>query len=124
MSSILDIPREKRLELALEVIRSHQPPSIRAIAALYQVSYSTLSRRLRGQVSRSNGQVHNRKLTPTEEQTLFQRIVSLDERGLSPSLPLIRKMANVLLQKRIPNASVGQSWVSRFMERYDELEAR
>lgn len=124
MSSILDIPREKRLETALEVIRSREISSIRAAASLYQVSYATLSRRLRGQASRSDGQAPNRKLTPTEEQTLLQRIISLDERGLSPSLPFVRRMADLLLQERVPDASVGQLWVSRFMKRHDELKTR
>ena len=124
MSSTLDIPGEKRLELALEAIRSRQLPSIRAAASLYQVSLATLSRRLRGQPSRCNGQAPNRKLTPIEEQALRQRIISLDERGFSPALPFVRKMANLLLQKRVPGASVGQLWVSRFMDRDRNLKTQ
>ena len=122
MTSDSDIPHEERVELALKAIRLCQLPSIRAAAALYQVSYSTLSRRLRGQTSRSNGQVPNRRLTPTEEQTLLQRIISLDECGHPPTLPFVRKMADILLQKRVPNTSVGQLWVSRFLKRHDDLK--
>ncbi|KAL2024734.1 hypothetical protein VTK56DRAFT_6935 [Thermocarpiscus australiensis] len=120
MSSISGIPREKRLELALEVIRSGQLSSIRAAASLYQVSHATLIRHL----TRCNGQAPNRKLTLTEEQTLLQRIISLEERGLSPTLPFVQRIGNVLLQKRVPDASVKQLWVSRFMKRHEELKTR
>ena len=78
-----DILYETRLNLALQAIQSSQAPSIRATAALYNIPRTTLQDQL------CNAQVNNRKLTPTEEQALLDRIISLDERGLSPTLPLV-----------------------------------
>ncbi len=75
---------EKDLDLALSAIKSVPDSSIRTIASLYNVSYVTLSRRLRGRTTRRDAQTNNRKLTPTEEQVLLDRIKSLDDQGFSP----------------------------------------
>jgi hypothetical protein len=103
-----DLTYEKKLGLALQSIEASENPNIRQIARLYDILRATLGHRLRGRPSRHDAQQSNRKLTPTEEQTLLQRIISLDERGLSPSLPLVRRMADVLLQKHVSDASIGQ----------------
>jgi hypothetical protein len=89
------IPYENRLDLALKAIELSQVTSIRAAAALYGVSRATLQNRLRGRVTRRDAQVNNRKLTSTEELALLDRIKSFDDHGLSPTLPFVRRMANL-----------------------------
>jgi len=119
-----DIPYETRLNLALQAIQSSQAPGIRATAALYNIPRTTLQDQLHGRAMLRNAQVNNRKLTPTEEQALLDRIISLDERGLSPTLPLVRRMADLLLSQREPSSSVGTNWVTRFVQRHDKLMSK
>ena len=83
------LPYEERFNLAIQAIQLSQVPSIRAAAALYDVPETTLKDRLRGRVARKDAQINNRKLSPTEEQALLQRIASMDERGMPPTLPFI-----------------------------------
>ena len=119
-----DIPYKTRLNLALQAIQSSQVRSIRAAAALYNIPRTTLQDQLHGGGTRHDAQVNNRKLTPTEEQALLDRIISLDERGLSPTLPLVRQMADLLLSQREPLSSVGENWVTRFVQRHEELMSK
>lgn len=102
-------------------IRLVQVPRIRSAAALYNVSESTLRYRKRGHVAQRDTQVNNRKLTATEEQALIDRIISFDERGLSPTLPLVRRMADLLLSQCAAGSSVGKNWLTRFVQRHNEL---
>ena len=52
--------------------RNNPKQSVRALAVAYDVPKSTLQRRLRGIQARSEIASINRKLSPTEEQSLVQ----------------------------------------------------
>ena len=118
MASEPGIPYEKRLDLALSAIQSSTISSIYKAAVLYNVSHTTLYRRLRGRATRRDGQTPNRKLTASEEQALIDRIIELDNHGYSPPLPYVRQMANRLLQQRLPGSVVGPNWLTRFLKRH------
>ena len=74
---------------------------------MYDIPKSTLQTRLRGIPSRHEIRSVNLNLTDTEELTLVNWILSMDERDLPVRIPLIRDMANLLLQKR--TCTVGLS---------------
>ena len=80
--------------------------------------------RLKGRPTRRNAQVNNRRLTPTEEKILIQRIISLDNNGFSPTLPFVRSIANLLLQQREPSKEVGLNWLTRWLRCHNELVAK
>ncbi len=84
-----DLPYETRLDSALQAIETLENPKIQQISYLYNIPRTTLRDQLRGRVSRHDAQLCNRKLTPTKDQLLLQRIIALDEQGLSPTLPFI-----------------------------------
>jgi hypothetical protein len=88
------------MALAINAYKSGSFTSIHEAAVTYEVSYTTLRARLQGRVSRQEIRSANLKLTDTEEQTLVNWILSMDERGLPVRTALIRDMANLLLQKR------------------------
>jgi hypothetical protein len=115
---------EERIHLALQAVQLDQVSSIRKAAVLYKVNRSTLQNRQRGGSGRRDAQTNNRELTPTEEKVLLQRIVALDNHGLSPSLPFVRRMADLLLQEREPLSSVGKNWLTRFIQRHDEFTSK
>jgi hypothetical protein len=64
---------EGKLLLAISDYESGKFRSIRAAAKAYEVSYATLSRRLKGVAPQCESQLFNRKLTQTEENALVSR---------------------------------------------------
>jgi hypothetical protein len=64
-----------------------------------------------------------RKLTVTEETALAQWILSMDERGMPPTVAYTRRMANLLLSERSQD-NVGENWVRKFVSRHDEIKAK
>src|SRR5450432_3088622 len=123
------VQQEGRIALASEALKQGYFTSFRAAARAYDVSWKTLSRRARGQLSRRDRRSPNCKLTATEELTLVQWILSMDQRGLAPRPDSVRQMADLLLQKRSnsnsnPISQVGQNWVYNFVQRHKALQTR
>ncbi|KAM4059765.1 helix-turn-helix, psq domain-containing protein [Hirsutella rhossiliensis] len=99
------VPREERVLLAVRAYQQGQFESTRKAAAAYDVPQSTVSDRLRGVIRRRDAQVNNLKLTATEETALVQWILSMDERGMPPTMAYTRRMANcgegVIVEKKV-----------------------
>jgi len=128
-TSIPAINQEDRLILATEAVKNGQSASIRAAARSYDVPSSTLAYRINGRPIRRDSQLANHKLTSTEETTLVEWILSMDERGLPPRAASVRRMADLLLANRassIPNTipTTGQCWVRNFVKRHPELQSK
>jgi len=114
---------EERVLLAVEAFRQGQFQSVNQAAEAYDVPQSTVSDRLHGLPSRRDAQINNRKLTPTEEASLVQWILSMDERGMPPTVAYTRRLANLLLSERDKDP-VGENWVRNFVRRHDEIKAK
>ena len=124
--SAQSLSKEGRMALAINSYKSGYFTSKREAAASYEVSYTTLRARLEGRVSRQEIRSANLKLTNTEELTLVDWILSMDERGLPVRTTSIRDMANLLLQKRTgidasSTRQVGIQWPYNFIRRHDTL---
>ncbi|KAM4061557.1 Tc5 transposase DNA-binding domain-containing protein [Hirsutella rhossiliensis] len=117
------VPREERVLLAVRAYQQGQFESTRKAAAAYDVPQSTVSDRLRGVIRRRDAQVNNLKLTATEETALVQWILSMDERGMPPTVAYTRRMANLLLSERGKDP-VGENWVRKFVGRHGEIKAK
>jgi hypothetical protein len=123
---------EGRIALAIQAFQKGQFRSLKAATDAYDVPYSTTYTRIKGTVARRDLQPPNLKLTQYEELSLKQWILSMDECGLSPRIDTVRRMANLLLQKRdntspVFNAlipTVGKNWVYKFIQRHDPLKSR
>jgi len=119
--------REGRISLAIAAYRNNPKQSVRALAKAYDVPQSTLYTRIHGTPPRSEQRSINRKLSPTEEQSLVQWILDLDRRGFPPYIIDVRRMADVLLAARgqdPPPQPVGKKWVSRFIQSQSELQTK
>ena len=92
--------QEDKISQAIKAIYDNNSLSIRAAARAYDVPHSTLAKRLRGQPTYQQSRIANRKLLPTEEEALFQWIISMGERGFPPRISAVRKMAAILLSAR------------------------
>ena len=121
--------KEGRMALAINSYKSGYFTSIREAAATYDVPRSTLQARLHGRASQQEIRSTNLKLTNTEELTLVNWILSIDERGLPVCTASIRDMANLLLQKRTgtdasSTRTVRVQWPYNFVRRHDSLRTR
>lgn len=117
------IPSEERVRRAVKAYQDGQFESTRRAAVAYDVPQSTVSDRLRGVQPRRVAQMGNRKLTMTEEKALILWILSMDERGMPPTMTYTRRMANLLLSER-GEGPVGENWVRKFVGRHDEIKAK
>src|SRR5450432_2108591 len=109
-NSASSVQREGRIALAVEALKQGYFTSPYSAARSYDVPVSTLRRRVRNIPARRDKRPTNCKLTATEESTLVQWILSMDQRGLAPRPESVRQMADLLLEKRSnsnPNSQVG-----------------
>src|SRR5450432_4312283 len=111
LNSTESVQREGRIALAIEALKQGSFTSFLGAARSYDVPYTTLCRRVRQCPARRDKRPPNCKLTATEESTLVQWILSMDQRGLAPRPNSVQQMANLLLKKRSnsdSNSQVGQ----------------
>ncbi|KAM4067673.1 helix-turn-helix, psq domain-containing protein [Hirsutella rhossiliensis] len=101
MTEIRDqsIPREERVLLAVKAYQQGQFDSTHKAATAYDIPHSTVSGRLR-------------------ETALVQWVLSMDERGMPPTVVYTRRMANLLLSER-GQETVGENWT--IQEWYDRV---
>ena len=119
-----EIPKEKRLELAIEAFHKGQFPSKTACAKAFDVPPRTLMTRLDGTVSRQHTIANCRKLSNTEEESLKNWILDMDKRGLPLQVSNVRHLAQLLLSARSKpskDISISEKWVSRSIQRHPEI---
>jgi hypothetical protein len=120
---------ESRITLAAQAIQQGSINTIRAASIAYDIPYSTLYRRVKGCPARRDSRPASCKLSQTEESTLVEWILSLDQRGQAPTSDIVRQMANLLLRKRSqdqanPPATVSKLWVHNLVKRHKSLKSR
>jgi hypothetical protein len=114
---------EGSILLAISAFQSGQFPSISAAATAHNVPKTTLYHRIQGRPSREDYIPTNKKLVGAEEEVLIRDILNLDSQGLSPSLSLIRDMADTFIKPR-GGRGVGIKWAQRFIKRTPALEVK
>ena len=122
-----ELPKGKRLELAIEAFYKGQFSSKTACAKAFDVPPRTLMTRLNGTVSRQHSVANSRKLSNTEEESLKNRILDMDKRGLPLQISNVRHLAQLLLSARSKpskDLSISAKWVSRFIQRHPELKSK
>jgi hypothetical protein len=110
------IPVEAKVVLVLEALEKDSKLSLRAVAKIYSVPYTTLYRRRAGRPLRRDTTPNSKKLTQSEEEAIVQYIIELDIRAFPPRLSSVEDMANQLLRVR-DAPPVGQLWAHRFVKR-------
>jgi hypothetical protein len=108
------IPNEGSILLAMSAFQSGQCASVSAAARNYNVSRATLTRRLIGGTTREDYTPTNKKLTNIEEEMLLRNILKLDTQGLSPTVSLVRAMADTICKARGASC-VGVKWTKNFI---------
>jgi hypothetical protein len=122
--SQLALYKEGRLELAVQAYKKGSFKSYSAAAAAYDVNRSTLQNRVAGRPAQRGSTSKRRLLTPTEEESLLQWVLSRDRRGMPPRVATVRQMASLLLARPGKTSYVGKTWVIRFIHRHESIKAQ
>jgi len=91
------------------------------------VPRSTAQLRVKGIKPKRNSIAPNRRLTPAQEESLKQWILSSDRRGMPPRIETIQQMASILAAQRAGSATIqpiGKNWVSTFLKRHNDLQSK
>jgi hypothetical protein len=91
--------QEGRILLAISDLKNGRILRVAQAARIYNITRSTLQKRLSGIQSRSLVRANNHKLTQSEEESLVKWVLDLDRRGLPPRHSLVQEMANCLLSQ-------------------------
>jgi predicted HTH domain antitoxin len=120
------VEQEGRLQLAISALKKNEIPSICRAAEIFNVPKSTLRGRLNGRQYRIEKRANGYRLSPTQEESLVEWILSRDLRGVPPRPSYVQEIANILLQADNPSGfkPVGKNWVSTFINRRDEIKTR
>jgi len=115
--------KEGNILLAMSAFQSGQCVNIFAAAKAYNVDYKTLHRRINGGTSREDYIPTNKKLSLIEEEVIIENVLKLDSQGLSPSISLVREMADSICKARgaLP---VGVNWPNNFIKRTPRLQVK
>jgi len=100
------------IEVALDAIKSQKKPNYTAVAEEYDVHRSTLSRRHRSvTAARGSRENNSQLLIKQQSKNLVAYINKLTERGIPPSVHMVRRFAYDICQK-IP----GKNWAARWIK--------
>jgi len=122
-----DYSLEERIDLAILAIhQGSTSPSgqhifgIRQAARVYDIARETLRKRFNGTTrSRVESHIHQRALTPAEEEVLVTWVKEMGRRGLPLTYATITESA-----ADIAGHEIGESWGKRFMKRHPELKVK
>nr|POE48918.1 pogo transposable element with znf domain [Quercus suber] len=114
---------EGSMLLAMQALKSGHLKTVNAAAQAYNVSKSTLLRRMKGTPSKAQYTPLNKRLSLVEEEAIVQRVLQLDSQGLCPSIAIVRQMADSICHAR-DAPPVGINWTSNFIKRTPALSVR
>jgi hypothetical protein len=94
-------------ELGVQGYKLGQITSLRGVERAYNVSRKTVKRRVSGITPQRGSAAPNRRLTPIQEESLKQWILSIDQCGMPPRIATVRQMASILAGWGGPLACMG-----------------
>ena len=98
--------RQGRVDLATQAYKQGQFQSLRRATDTYDAPRTTARRRITGIAPRRGTPALNRLLTPAQEESLKQWILSMDQRGMPPTIISVRQMAGILVAQAQPATSI------------------
>ena len=75
------LTKEARMNLAIQAKKKDSKLNFKRLGFIYDVAPFTLKDRYNGKPSRTDTAPNSRKLTPTEEKSIIERILNLDTRA-------------------------------------------
>jgi hypothetical protein len=105
------------IDKAIESVERAELRSIRATALAYDVNRSTLTRRLDGGFTRSQGHSKQQLLSIRQEEMLIIWILEQERLGHAPTHQRVREFAAKIRGCSGENPHIGKHWLTRFMKR-------
>ncbi|EED14612.1 conserved hypothetical protein [Talaromyces stipitatus ATCC 10500] len=94
---------------------------IAELAREFDVPYERLWRRVQGSASQLNRRPAHKRLSDDQERVVIIWLEDLDDRGVPPTIWVIKNYTEKVLQNMHPNADppprLGDRWVYRFFKR-------
>ena len=115
--------KESQMVLAIQSLQNDPNLTRRAAARTYNVSETSLRRRMNGTRARQDTRPNSTRLTELEENVIVTYIMELDSRGFAPRMLDVEDMANVIAEAR-DASRVGTRWASNFVKRQPQLKTR
>lgn len=120
MMSELDVA----VQAALQDLIDEKYPSIRAAAAAYSLTYSTLWNRVNHRPNRRESHADQQLLSPIQENRLVLWILDLEQQGHAPTHAQLREMAlKISIQSGGPS-QIGTNWIQRFIRRHSSISTK
>jgi len=110
--------REDTIRKALDTIRAGTM-SLRDAETAFMIPYSTLRHRLKGGQLHFLAHTEQQLLTPTDEKAVVRWITILENCGFPPHVEHVRQAAELIIRM-----TVGENWVSRFLNRHPMLATK
>jgi len=124
MASKDTIPTRVREQMAIEMAATQTAPSLTVAAAMVGAAPSTVMHRRQGRKNREEESQRRQKLLPEEERVVIERCYFRCRLGFPPTTWQLREIATSVVQKRNPEAKLGQSWEKSFKKRHPEVKTR
>ena len=107
---------EVAIKLAINVLKSQNPPQYASVAKEYDLDRTTLMRRFKGEsVSYNEARSRSNKLlTNAQESVLIEYIRKISNQGLHATPKILENIVIELVRK-----PVGGHWIQRFIKRYE-----
>jgi hypothetical protein len=118
--------KEAKINLAIKSIENDTFKSARAAAETLELSNSTISRRMKGQLSRADSDAKREKIRPTEKEVIIRQALDMDARGFPLKLSDVAAMADILIDqdRHHRRDHVGKTWAKKFVAKTPELRMR
>jgi hypothetical protein len=109
---------EINIQAALADLRTQWKPDIPAIAKKYDLVYTTLFRRFKGETTFIEEciSMHRQALTSSQEKALIHLINRLTDRNLPPTPRIVKNLA-----EEIRGCAVGKNWTANFVARHKDV---
>ena len=93
--------------------------SMRDAAPAFMLLYSTLRNRLDGAQPHYLAHSQQQLLTPTDEKAVVRCLTILESCGFPPRVEHVKQVAELIIQM-----SVGENWITRFLNRHPKLATK
>lgn len=112
------------IDRAIAAYNTGQYTSLRACARVFEVTHSTLARRLNGQLPRNIAHQQRQILTTREEEVVIEKLLYQADSGYPYTIAQCLDICNGLLQSRQnpPNQTINNRWFRRFCKRHSIIQ--
>jgi hypothetical protein len=100
--------REGRLDLAINAYKQGQFQALQPATITYDVPRTTARRCIAGIAPKRGSTAPNRRLTPAQEESLKQWILSMSQRGMPPRIATMQQMASLLATQHPRLQPIGE----------------